>query len=75
MRLGILGPLLLSVGKELHLLTSTLVFAACVALLGGCALYGKGLLPRPASAVVLFVLLPLIASAAFNGLASLSGSG
>ncbi len=57
------------------MLISTLIFAACVALLGGCALYGKGLLPRPVSAVVAFVVLPLIASAAFNGLANLSGAG
>ncbi len=57
------------------MLIPTLVFAACVALLGGCALYGKGALTRPVSAVVGFVLLPLIASAAFNGLANLSGGG
>jgi hypothetical protein len=57
------------------MLLSTVVFAACVALLGGCALYGKGHLTRPGSAVVMFIVLPLIASAAFNVLAGLSGAG
>jgi hypothetical protein len=57
------------------MLVSTLIFAACVALLGGIALYGKGALTKPVSAVIAFVALPLIASAAFNGLANLSGGG
>jgi hypothetical protein len=47
--------------------------AACVALIGGLAMLGTGVLTKPPSAVLEFVVLPLIASWAFMVLASLSG--
>ena len=55
------------------MLVEILVLAVCVAVLGGVAMLGTGSLSRPASAAVCFVVLPLIASAGFVTLASLSG--
>lgn len=57
------------------MLTSVLVLAAGVALLGGVALIGTGTVTKPASAVVEFIVLPLIGAYAFVTLASLSGGG
>jgi hypothetical protein len=54
-------------------LIPTVVMAACVAVLGGLAMRGTGVLTKPVSAAAEFVVLPLIASFAFNVLASLSG--
>lgn len=54
------------------MLVDTLVLAACVAVLGGLALRGTDSLRKPASAAVLFVVLPLIASYGFVTLATLS---
>jgi len=57
------------------MLVEILVLAVSVAVLGGLALRGTGSLTKPASAALFFVVLPLIASAGFVTLASLSGGG
>jgi hypothetical protein len=57
------------------MLVEILVLAISVAVLGGLAMLGTDSLHKPASAVVCFVVLPLIASAGFVTLASLSGGG
>ncbi|MET0965724.1 MAG: hypothetical protein ABWZ02_04970 [Nakamurella sp.] len=55
------------------MLVEILALAISVAVLGGLAMRGTGSLTKPVSAAVCFVLLPLIASAGFVTLASLSG--
>jgi len=57
------------------MLISVLVLAAGVALLGGLALIGTGGVTKPPSAVLEFMVLPLIGGYAFVTLASLSGGG
>ena len=57
------------------MLVEILVLAVSVAVLGGLAMLGTGSLTKPVSAAVCFVVLPLIASAGFVTLASLSGGG
>ncbi|MGS0684904.1 hypothetical protein ACVBEQ_07095 [Nakamurella sp. GG22] len=57
------------------MLVGILVLAVSVAVLGGLAMRGADSLSRPVSAAVCFVVLPLIASAGFITLASLSGGG
>jgi hypothetical protein len=70
-QLGRLRPEVL--WKDLGMLVEILVLAISVAVLGGLAMLGTDSLPNPVSAVVCFVVLPLIASAGFVTLASLSG--
>ena len=57
------------------MLVQTLGMAVCVAVMGALALLGTDSLSKPVSAVICFVLLPLIASYGFVTLASLSGGG
>jgi hypothetical protein len=59
--------------EESNVWTSILVMAVCVALLGALAMRGTESYKRPVTAVLMYLILPVLASAGFVTLSSLSG--
>ncbi len=53
--------------------TTTLVMAGCVIVLATLAMIGTDSFKRPVTAVLMYLILPVVASAGFAALASLSG--
>ena len=52
--------------------TTTLVMAGCIIVLGAIAVAGTDSYKRPVTAVLMYLILPVLASAAFATLANLS---
>jgi hypothetical protein len=52
--------------------TTTLVMAGCIIVLGAIAMIGTDSYKRPVTAVLMYLILPVLASAAFATLANLS---
>jgi hypothetical protein len=59
--------------EEIIVWTATLVMAGCVIVLGALAMAGTNSYRRPVTAVLMYLILPVLASAGFVSLANLSG--
>lgn len=55
--------------------TTTLIMAVCVMVLGGLAMIGTDSFKRPVTGVLMFLILPVLASAGFVAISNLAGGG
>jgi hypothetical protein len=53
--------------------TDTLIMAGCIIVLGALAMLGTDSYKRPVTAVLMYLILPVLAAAGFVTLANLSG--
>lgn len=53
--------------------TTTLIFAGCIIVLAALAMVGTDSYKRPVSAVLSYLILPVVAAAGFVALSNLSG--
>jgi hypothetical protein len=58
--------------EETTVWTTTLVMAGCIIVLGALAMIGTDSYKRPITGVLMYLILPVLASAGFAALASLS---
>lgn len=59
--------------EETTVWTTTLILAGCIIVLGALAMLGTDSYKRPVTAVLMYLILPVIAAAGFVTLSSLSG--
>jgi hypothetical protein len=60
-------------GQESIVWTDTLIMAGCIIVLGALAMLGTDSYKRPVTAVLMYLILPVLAAAGFVTLANLSG--
>ena len=54
--------------------TTTFVMAGCIIVLGALAMIGTGSYRRPVTAVLMYLILPVLAAAGFAAISNLAGS-